>query len=381
MLLCDAHPDYRSSRLAEEFTAAAVSPVDLLRVPHHLAHGLAVLAEHGLGPGLREAPVLVLACDGLGAGPSPEGGLALWGCELLLLEAAPASAAVIARRLAALRPFPLPGGERAAAEPRRSALGLLSAAALQEHPGAAATRAAFSAADRALLEQAIAAGCNSPGCSSLGRLFDGMASLVDLCQCASFEGEAGLALQALATEAWPVGAGPRARGWRFPLVAAPAAADLPLGWLDWQPALEAVLGALATADPDHGRGVLAVAFHAAVIEGLVAMASAAAASFGARRVLLAGGCFQNRLLLEGCAAALRAASLVPHWGEAVPANDGGLALGQLWAVSASLATTKAKPTPPPQRAHVPGPAWSHPLDRPPSPRRPSGGPGGVRAPG
>ncbi|MFM7676144.1 MAG: Sua5/YciO/YrdC/YwlC family protein, partial [Synechococcus sp.] len=371
-LLCDAHPDYRSSCLAAAFTAAAVAPVHLRRVPHHLAHGLAVLAEHGLGASLREAPVLVLACDGLGAGPSPEGGLALWGCELLRLEAGSSPREVIARRLAALRPFPLPGGEKAAAEPRRSALGLLAAAALLEHPGAATTCGAFSVADRVLLQQAVAAGCNSPWSSSLGRLFDAMASLLDLCQRVSFEGEGGLALQALAAPAWP--ADPLPRGWRLPLVPAPAAADLPLGWLDWQPLLEAVLGALPVEEAP-GRGQLAAAFHAAVIEALVAMANAAAASCGARRVLLAGGCFQNRLLLEGCAAALRAASLVPHWGEAVPANDGGLALGQLWAVSASLATTKTKPTPPPQRAHVPGPAWSHPLDRAPSPQPRSGGPG------
>ena len=77
-----------------------------------------------------------------------------------------------------------------------------------------------------------------------------------------------------------------------------------------------------------------------MIAGLVAMAEAAAPGWGCQRVVLAGGCFQNRLLLELSAAALRAAGLVPRWAEQLPSNDGGLALGQLWAALADLPITK-----------------------------------------
>ncbi|MFY8148760.1 MAG: carbamoyltransferase HypF [Prochlorococcaceae cyanobacterium] len=364
-LLCDGHPEYRIRRLAEEF-ADAPGGVALQPVPHHLAHGLAVLAEHGLGSVLQQEPLLVLACDGLGAAPPGAGAAppALWGCELLLLQAAGPAGAISAQRLAGLRPFPLPGGDRAAVEPRRAALGWLTAGGAErlDHPGAVATRRAFRPCDRALLQQAIAAGCNCPWSSGLGRLFDAVASLLDLRQRISFEGEGGLALQALATPAGPSTALPPP--YPLPLVAAPAAAELPLGWLDWEPLQEALLAELA-ADlraPEQ-RQRLAARFHATLIGGLTAMATAAAPRWGARRVLLAGGCFQNRLLLEGCARALRAETLEPLWSEQVPCSDAGLALGQIWAVAATLATTKAKPTHPPQRAHVPGPAWSHPLDR------------------
>ena len=84
----------------------------------------------------------------------------------------------------------------------------------------------------------------------------------------------------------------------------------------------------------------AAGFHASLAEGLAGAAAEAAAHCGATSVLLAGGCFQNRLLLESTSAALRAAHLVPHWAEQLPCNDGGLAVGQLWAALGELPITK-----------------------------------------
>ena len=319
-LACDGHPGYASHQLAA--AAARRQGLPLQLVQHHRAHGLAVAAEHGL-----PLPLLVWACDGLGygdAGPEASAGHKLWGGELLWLTAG------AAERWVCLRPFPLPGGERAMAEPRRAALGLLAAAgpAALSHPGAAACQAAFTLGDWQLLLQAIASGCNSPLCSSAGRLFDAVASLLDLCQRSSFAGEAGLLLEGLALQV------PLPMPLPMPLL---PAAGLELGWLDWQPLLQGLLemGAAGVAPQER-----AACFHASLAAGLAGAAAQAAARVGATTVLLAGGCFQNRLLLERTSAALRAAGLVPRWAEQLPSNDGGLALGQLWAALADLPTTK-----------------------------------------
>ncbi|NQW39521.1 MAG: carbamoyltransferase HypF, partial [Cyanobacteria bacterium] len=317
-LACDGHPGYASHQLAAVAARRLGLPLQL--VQHHRAHGLAVAAEHGL-----PLPLLVWACDGLGYGElAGASGHRLWGGELLWLTASGAE------RWACLRPFPLPGGERAMAEPRRAALGLLAAAGPEAlgHPGAAACRAAFSPGDWQLLLQAIASGCHSPLCSSTGRLFDAAASLLDLCQRSSFEGEAGLLLEGLALQAPPPQVAP------MPLL---PAAGLELGWLDWQPLLHSLLNARAAGVAPQES---AACFHASLAAGLAGAAAEAAGRLGATTVLLAGGCFQNRLLLELTATALRGAGLVPRWAEQLPSNDGGLALGQLWAALADLPITK-----------------------------------------
>jgi hydrogenase maturation protein HypF len=317
-IVSDLHPGYLSQQWARQ--QARSGGMAHRTVQHHQAHGLAVLAEHGLMP-----PALALACDGLGHGPvAAAAAVSLWGGEALLLE--PAGAC---RRLASLRPLALPGGELALREPRRVALGLL--AALGEtglnHAGAAATRAAFAAAERELLLQALAAHCQSPDCSSLGRLFDAVASLLDLVQRLSYEGEAGLLLQG-AAEQLPA---ERHGAYALPLVKAPAGADV-AQWFDWQPLVLALLD-------DRAAGAAAALcswrFHRALIRGFTAWARAAAARTGVRRVVLAGGCFQNRLLLEGLIVALRRQGLQPLWAQRVPSGDGGLALGQLLALQSA----------------------------------------------
>ncbi len=356
-LVADAHPGYVGRALAERLARRHGLPLHL--VQHHGAHGLAVAAEHGL-----EGPLLVWAADGLGYGPGP--GHQLWGGELLLLNAGAA-----AQRLACLRPFPLPGGERAMRESRRAALGLLLAVGpeLVEHPGAAASRHAFDAAELRLLSAAVRSGCNAPLSSGLGRLFDAVASLLGVVQEQSFEGESGLLLQGLA-QRWgepqqlapPLPAVPPlpVPSNALPLIPAP---ELPLGWLDWEPLLRQLLAARAAGVE---AGPLAARFHAALVQGLVAAAGRAADLTGCRRVALAGGCFQNALLLEGCIAALRAAGLEPWWSWQLPCNDGGLALGQLWAVLKHRPITKSDPPDPPTsafRTHVPGHARGDPGDQ------------------
>jgi hydrogenase maturation protein HypF len=346
-LVRDAHPGYISHGLVDRLRPSGDGVVT---VPHHLAHALAAMAEHDLRP-----PLLALTCDGLGYGPPGPGpgGSPLWGGELLLVEAGGW------RRLGHLRPLPLPGGERAHREPPRVALGLLHAAGLP--PEAAVLTARYGPADLALLRRALATGLQAPHTSSLGRLFDGVASLLDLCHRNSHEGEAALALQA-AAERWagrPAAAGPGTPPPLAAMAVGPAGADGALQ-LDWRPLLRGLLA--ARADGAHRDG-LAWRFHQALADGLARLVERGAPSCPATTVVLAGGCFQNRLLTDLCREALALRGLRACWSEVVPCGDGGLALGQLWAVWAAVAMTPAEPSPGPGPRHVSGHLRPHPLDR------------------
>ncbi len=346
LIASDRHPGYASRHLAAQQASAAQLPITGLQ--HHGAHALAVAAEHGL-----TLPLLAICCDGLGYGDTPA--QPLWGGELLLLaHPEQHSPTVEVTRLAALRPFPLVGGEQAMREPRRAALGLLAVAGapLLSHPAAAPCCEAFQPGEWALLLQALASGCNAPRTSSSGRLIDAAASLLGCCQILSTEAEGGIRLEGLAAQAPPGGPA-------YPLPLQPSKdADAPaMGWLDWLPLLEALLADGAAGVPAAER---AARVHRGLVEGFVAVAAQAAGRLGIRAVALGGGCFQNHLLLEGSIAALRQRGLQPYWGQQVPCNDGGIAVGQLWAALANVPITTAEP---PARIHVSGHARPHPVHR------------------
>jgi len=310
----DLHPGYASHRIGQEL-ARSWGGLPLLAVQHHHAHLLACLAEHGLG-----LPATGVAWDGAGHGPD---GL-LWGGECLRLEPA-AGGALTFTHLARLRPFPLPGGERALREPRRAALGLLFAAfgADCHAHTAVATRAAFDAEEQRVLVRLLEQRLNAPLCTSIGRLFDALASLLGLIQRCSFEGQAALRLQAVAQEALEAPARQPWQPYRIPI-----RIQAPPWLLDWQPLLVAVL-----ADLDLGRPAASIAlgFHQALAALLVELAQ----RLQLNRILLSGGCFQNSLLLELAVAGLAQAGIDAVWPQRVPCNDGGLALGQLLALASS----------------------------------------------
>ncbi|PZU97035.1 MAG: hypothetical protein DCF24_12915 [Cyanobium sp.] len=321
-LAVDQHPGYASHRIGREL-AAAWGGLPVLEVQHHHAHLLACLAEHGLG-----LPATGVAWDGAGHGPD---GL-LWGGECLRLEPPAAGTNLSFTHLARLRPFPLPGGERALREPRRAALGLLFAAfgaGGLAHRTQLPSLAAFNAEERRVLGRLLEQRLNAPLCTSIGRLFDALASLLGLIQHCSFEGQAALRLQAAAQAALDA---PDQRIWpayRLPIQVETAAGAAARPWLlDWQPLLVAVLD-----DLDRGRpvGSIALAFHQALAALLVELAQ----RLELGRLLLSGGCFQNRLLLELAVAALAQAGIEAVWPQRVPCNDGGLALGQLLALACS----------------------------------------------
>lgn len=352
-IACDAHPGYSSSQLATALASQQGLP--LRAVQHHHAHLLAVMAEHGLGGEQRG-----VAWDGSGQGDDGS----LWGGEALAVSTTGY------RRLARLRPFPLPGGERALREPRRAALGLLVSAYggrwRQRVPacGALPWLQAFKAEELEVLDQALARGLNSPLCSSVGRLFDAVAALLGLQQICSHEAQAAMALEGLAGRAVANGSSWQSRSYRLPLIGSGTAGCLE--W-DWRPLLEQLLQDLATgaADADADAGDLserasgiALAFHQALAEGLADLADqvlnpeaseSALAPGGARTFLLSGGCFQNALLLERSIAALQARGIEAVWSQQLPCNDAALPMGQLLAAPAM----PINPVAPRATPHVP----------------------------
>lgn len=305
-VVCDQHPGYSSSQLGEALAARQALP--LLAVQHHHAHLLAVMAEHQI-----KGPALGVAWDGSGQGDDGT----LWGGEALQVEADGY------RRIARLRPFPLPGGETAQREPRRAALGLLVeafGADWRQRLAHLRWRHGFSSEELAVLERSLARGINSPRCSSLGRLFDAVASLLNLAQRCSYEAQAASALEGLALQAQEH---PELLSYRLKL---PLEATQPQGrfqW-NWQPLLEQLLRARAAGIP---AGAIALGFHRALAEAIAALVAARQA----RQLLLAGGCFQNALLLELSVAALARQGCQALWPQQLPCNDAALPIGQLLA--------------------------------------------------
>jgi hydrogenase maturation protein HypF len=177
--------------------------------------------------------------------------------------------------------------------------------------------ASFTQTERAVLGRLLAGGLHAPLATSAGRLFDGVAALLGLCPVASFEGQAAMALEFAAdpgeTRPYPLPVGDGA-----PRV------------LDWRPAVAALLEDLARG---ASRGVVAARFHLALVDAAAAVARAV----GAGRVVLTGGCFQNRILATRTPERLARAGHDVLQPRLVPPNDGGLSLGQAAVAAARLA--------------------------------------------
>lgn len=339
----DLHPDYYPTQHAERLG------LPVLGIQHHEAHAWACLADNDLSP-----PALALAWDGTGLGHDRT----IWGGEFLELTRAGC------RRRAWLRPFALPGGDAAARDARRSALGLLHEAGLRRHPRASAwLERHFAPGELRDLERLLARPALTPRTSSLGRLFDAVAALLDLRLESRFEGEAALEVEWAATET----AAGRERNPAPPSAPSPwPIRETPDGLLvDWQPFLERLLdrppiptGGESASDL-AGTRELALVFH----DQLAASALEVARRVGLPRVLLTGGCFQNLLLTERLVATLRAGGFSVYWHQRLPPNDGGLAAGQAVAAHFRHLRIVASPPAPPDPAPPcasPSPAKSSP---------------------
>jgi hydrogenase maturation protein HypF len=312
---CDLHPGYYTSRVAAEMEGR-----EIVAVQHHHAHIVSCLAENGL-----EGEVIGLAMDGTGYGSDGQA----WGGEFLIADEKDFT------RRGHLRYLPLPGGERAVREPWRMAAALLRAAfgaqwieaahRLGLNPAPETIRHGREAgtAEAAFLnlERVLNSGIPQPQTSGLGRLFDGMAALIGLRGEVSFEGQAAMELETLARGRTDL---------RLSFAIETVSGD-PKGAggdghiLDFIPAVREITEALLAGRP---RSEVSLAFHALLPEAFTAMAEILRREAGLNRVVLSGGCFQNRLLLAGCLDVLREAGFEVFSHRLVPTNDGGIALGQ-----------------------------------------------------
>jgi len=291
----DCHPDYFTTRRAQAFG------VPVYPVQHHLAHLEACMADNAI-----DGPVLGVAWDGTGYGDDGT----IWGGEFFAITGASV------RRVAHFRPFRLPGGDAAVAEPRRAAAGVLYELFQEAMWDAAPSELldAFSPRDREVVARMLSKKVNAPATSSAGRLFDAVASITGLAQLATFEGQAAMAVEHPASSA--SNQAEDSIDWRLELTKKGS-----MSILDWEPLMLNILSSVAQRRP---VSAISAAFHHALAKSIVEVADAV----GEPRVVLTGGCFQNRYLMEAAITRLRAAGFEPLWHRRLPSNDGNLAVGQ-----------------------------------------------------
>ena len=289
MLVCDLHPDYLSTRYAQE--RAERERIPLRQVQHHHAHMASCMADNRLA-----GPCVGLIWDGTGLGTDGSS----WGGECLVGDYTGF------QRLGSILPIPLIGGDRAVKEPYRVAFALLQAAGCDTD----------GVRDAAMLEKQLKAGLNCPRSSGMGRLFDGAAAILGIKETCNYEGQAAILLEAAAGES----------GERFPVDFVPDENDTELLRFDWRPMIRVM-----ASERQHGADVpaLAAKFMNTLIEMAAEQATEAAEKTGIRRVVLSGGSFQNQYVMQRLPDRLRERGLEVYHHRRVSCNDEGLSLGQL----------------------------------------------------
>ncbi|HEY7710651.1 MAG TPA: carbamoyltransferase HypF [Candidatus Entotheonella sp.] len=318
VLAADLHPEYLSTKLAKERAAADSLP--LLEVQHHHAHIASCLAENAIP--LCTPPVLGIALDGLGFGEDGS----LWGGEFMLADYRRYT------RIGTFKPLPMIGGAQAIREPWRNTYAHLVAALgwapFAEHFSDLELYAFLAQKPRPILDQMLQKGLNVPLASSCGRLFDAVAAAVGLCrERALFEGQGAIELEMAVDDAVLHN---EDESLAYPF-AISTLSSTGMACLEPAPMWRALLGDIASQTP---VAVMAARFHkglAAIIGAMVqTLAHTAGVTHGApfSTVVLSGGCFQNKILLEDVTRRVEACGLTCLSQSKVPSNDGGLALGQ-----------------------------------------------------
>jgi hydrogenase maturation protein HypF len=302
----DLHPEYLSTKYALDRDG-----VELIGVQHHHAHLAACLAEHG-----EPGPAVGAIFDGTGYGSDGT----VWGGELLLGDAGSF------RRLGTLETVTLPGGARAIKQPWRMACAWLTAAGAAEPELPPTLSGCVDGRAWKQVRQLIRTGTASPATTSMGRLFDAVAALAGIRAEVNYEGQAAIELEAACDLSEPG---------RYPI----ALHDGPdLLVMDPRETIRAV-GADARAGVSPG--VIAGRFHRAIARVTIEACARLAAANATEVVVLSGGVFQSRVLLESVSAGLSAVGLRVLVPERLPVNDGGIAYGQAAVASARLREVSA----------------------------------------
>ncbi|MEN6621288.1 MAG: carbamoyltransferase HypF [Smithella sp.] len=302
VIACDYHPAYYSSKVA-----AGLEGMRIIHVQHHHAHIVGCMAENRIS-----GDVIGLAMDGTGFGLDGNA----WGCEFLVANKTQF------RRFGHLQYFVLPGGERAIHEPWRIAASLLKSAYGEKWSSVAEKLGIITDKNQiGLLDKIIENKINSPLTSGLGRLFDGVAALMGLRRQVSFEGQAAMELEGQINKTSEVS---------FPFEIRREGEESFI--LDMSQTIRYIVDEIIRG---ADRSEIAFSFHLTIARAFAAMAGEIRTITGLNRVALSGGCFQNRILLEKSVQELEKAGFVVYCHKQVPANDGGIALGQA-VVAASI---------------------------------------------
>jgi hydrogenase maturation protein HypF len=301
-VVCDLHPDYFSTRQARELLLPYTA------VQHHHAHAVSVMAEHGI-----DGTVLAVIMDGAGYGPDGT----VWGGELLLASRSGY------RRMGRLGHLPLPGGDAAAKAPWRMGLSILWATFGPDglaNSVLPAMLCSIPEEKRRVVAQMMAMGLNSPATSSCGRLFDAVAAVIGLRSESEYEGQAAMELESLACKCSGEISLKRPG---YPL----AIREKKGLWvIDLHGLTEAIINDLRDKVP---KKAIALRFHVWLARSIVLLLKRLSDETGIKTVVLAGGCMQNALLLQVLVDLLGCEGFFVYSGEQIPANDGGLSLGQV----------------------------------------------------
>jgi hydrogenase maturation protein HypF len=301
-IVSDLHPEYISTDYAKK------SGMKLTQIQHHLAHVMSCIAENQI-----DGNVLGVSWDGAGFGTDGT----IWGGEFLLVKNSSFE------RIATFRKFKLLGGDRAVKEPRRIALSIVREIFKdgdQTFENCDWFKS-FSTDEIKILEQMLRNGVQSPSTSSVGRLFDGVASLLGIRNFVSFEGQAAIELE-FATHGVNTD---EYYNWKIE----ENKIDHPKFVINWEVMIKEIL---LDIERKESIPVISTRFHNSLVEIIVDIAK----RVGETKVVLSGGCFQNVYLTERIVRRLREEGFQPYWHQRIPTNDGGIALGQIWAAQRIL---------------------------------------------
>ncbi|MBE9228067.1 carbamoyltransferase HypF [Phormidium sp. LEGE 05292] len=308
----DFHPEYLSTKIGKEL---GINPV--YSIQHHHGHIAACMAENGIS--LETKPILGIALDGLGYG---EDGT-LWGGEFLLADYRSYE------RLATFKPIAMLGGEQAIYQPWRNTYAHLMTGFNWEELEVKYKELEIveflDKQPRSLLNQMLAKGINSPLASSAGRLFDAVAAALGICcDRASYEGQGAIELEALVDDI------DEETGYPFEIISAP------ISYLEPRKMWQALLTDL---QQGVSQRVIATRFHLGLAKAIASMVNHLRETHSFTQVALTGGVFQNQVLLEQVSKHLKMMDLTVLTHSLLPANDGGLSLGQV-AIAAAKSIQK-----------------------------------------
>lgn len=289
VIVYDRHPEYMTTRWAKELKRVHPN-LQCIEVQHHYAHLLATMAEYQL-----DSKVLGFAFDGTGYGDDGT----IWGGEVMIADKHHYE------RIVTFAPFKLLGGDKAVKEPRRSALALLFEHYSLEEINVLKlpTLDQFSKEEIFMLYKALKQGINAPLTSSMGRIFDAVASLSDIIHLSSFEGESGLLMEQYIDETIT-------KFFSF---------EIENGIINLQPMIRSIIKM-------NDKTEIVSTFFNTIVEIVFHIAN----KHTHLPLLFSGGVFQNRVLVEKISKRCKAENRTYYFQHDTPINDGGVALGQAW---------------------------------------------------